>query len=354
MVMNLRPKQPAPSQSQSSPSEGALREAAEWRVRLAEEPLPETERCAFRRWLEAHSDNALAWSQMEATWDALAGAERPIARAALEHTFREESRHMQRLLGHGTGMLLLLLALLPATWLALGIQSPGHLLADHHTAVGGRKHVTLPDGSELILNTATAVDIDYRADRRIIHLRDGEIQVTVAPDEDRPLIVLTPEGRARALGTRFTTRRLEYAGERYTIVTVQESRVELCQRADADCVQLTLNQQARAGQHGLSPIETADAEAQAAWVRGQLVVDDQPLTQVLQTLGRHHRGLLRYDEASLADLQVSGVLPLDDIDRALTALAGSQPIGVRHHTSWAISVTVNPSPDRLHHQGGKL
>jgi transmembrane sensor len=144
------------------------------------------------------------------------------------------------------------------------------------------------------------------------------------------------------LGTRFTVRRFERAGEPYTAVTVQESRVELCQRAGEECVRLAHNQQARASQQGLSPIETVDAAAQAAWFRGQLVVDDQPLTQVLHTLSRHHQGLLRYDEAALVGLQVSGVLPLDDIDRAFKALASSQPIEVGRFTPLVIRVTRKP------------
>jgi transmembrane sensor len=49
--------------------------------------------------------------------------------------------------------------------------------------------------------------------------------------------------------------------------------------------------------------------------------------------------LLQYDEAALTGLKVSGVLPLDDIDWALKALAGSQPIEVRRYTPWVIRVT---------------
>jgi transmembrane sensor len=316
-------------------AERALEEAAGWRARL-QEPTPE-DTAAFEQWVHAHPEHQRAWQSMEATWHSLSRAARPGSRAVLEQMFSDERRIARNWLG--AAGLTLVLAIVPVAWLGSGVESPKHLLADHYTAVGERKRVVLADGSELILNTATAVDIDFRSDHRIIHLRAGEIQITVAPDRDRPLDVLTTEGSARALGTRFAARRFDNEGELYLGVTVQESRVQLCQGEGENCVRLGRNQQAHANHGGLGAIENVDADAQAAWVRGQLVVDDQPLAHVLHTLGRQHRGLLQYDEAALTGLKVSGVLPLDDIDWALKALAGSQPIEVRRYTPWIIRVT---------------
>lgn len=316
--------------------EHALQAAAEWRIRL-EEPLP-GDRDAFEYWLSAHPDHQQAWQAMDATWQSFSCAARPGSRAALERTFRDERRLSRCWLG-ASALTLLLLTLLPLGWLVSGLGSPMHLLADHYTHLGERKHVVLADGSELVLNTGTAVDIDYRDDRRVIHLRGGELQVTVAPDSERPLDVVTPEGRARALGTQFTAQRLESAGQTYLSVTIQESRVELCRRVVEECVRLERNQRARASQHELGPVESVDADAEASWVRGQLEVDDQPLTQVLHTLSRYQRGLLSYDEAALAGLRVSGTLPLDDLDRALNALAASQPIQVSRYTPFIVRVT---------------
>lgn len=316
--------------------ERALEEAAEWRVAL--EGADAHTQAAFEHWLQAHPEHRKAWQAIDATWSSFSQAAQPGSRMALEQAFDEERRTRRRLLGATGVALALILALLPLAWMAGGPVSPVHLLADHYTAVGERKTLVLPDGSELVLNTATAVDIDYRRDRRIIRLYDGEIHITVASDRDRPLDVLTPEGRARALGTRFSVRRLEQAGATRTRVIVQESRVELCLPQGESCLRLGRDQQAAAGPDGLSAAQPVDATAQAAWVRGQLVVDDWPLFRVLQALGRHHRGLLLVDEAELAGLRVSGVLPLDDIDRALNALAASQPIRIHRYTPWVTRV----------------
>ena len=138
----------------------ALREAAEWRVRLDDAPDP-GERAAFERWRASHPEHERAWRSIAATWEAFAPAARPGTRGALEQTFNEERRERRRWLRRGTATLALLVALVPAVWMAGGLPPPAHLLADHHTAIGERRIIALPDGSRLVLSTATAVDIDF-------------------------------------------------------------------------------------------------------------------------------------------------------------------------------------------------
>lgn len=325
---------------QAAPGERALREAAEWRVCLAEAPVPETDRRAFEQWLRSDAEHVRAWRELEATWDTLETARRPAARAALERTYREERRHIRRLLGRGTGALLLLLALLPGVWLGLGIGAPGHLLADHYTAIGEVRTVDLPDGSRLVLDTGTAVDLQFSAEQRRIRLRDGRLFVDVAPDAERPLEVVTDTARARALGTRFSVRRRPEA----TRVTVFESRVELCPAdAGGDCRRLRRGQRAQASSRDVGPVVAVPTGAEPAWAGGYLAIDDRPVAEVLAELARYHRGVLRYEAAALADLKVSGVLPLDDTGRALDALAASVPIEVKRYTPWVITVSrANP------------
>ncbi len=337
-----RPIHASPS-SAAGPADGidhqALREAAEWRVRL-DDPSDPGERAAFERWRAIHPEHERAWRSIAATWDAFTPVARAGTRRALEQTFDEERRERRRWLRHGTATLALLVALVPAGWLAGGLPPPAHLLADHHTAIGERRTIALPDGSRLVLNTATAVDIDFDEGRRLVRLHAGALHIDVEPDPSRPFLVRTIEGEARALGTRFMVERREEAARRVTRVTVEESRVELCNRvAQYDCLELEPDEQATASTGGLTPPEAVEAAAATAWMNGHLVADDRPLTAVLDTLARHHRGLMQVDTGGLADLRVAGVLPLDDIHRALDALAASQPIRVTRFTPWVIRVS---------------
>jgi len=325
-----------------APGDRALREAAEWRVRLAEAPLPASENRAFERWLAADTAHGAAWREIERTWAAFDAASRPGARAALDRSREAERRELRRLLGKAGGLLLLLLALLPAGWMGLGLSSPAHLLADHRTTIGERRILTLADGSRLTLDTATAVDVRFTAGRRQIRLIDGRVFIDVAPDAGRPLQVVTEEARTTALGTRFSVRRLREADAEATRVTVHESRVELCATGGDACRRLDAGQRAQAAGGEVDAMMVVPIGSTPNWIDGVLEIDGRSAAEVLAELGRYHRGVLRYDASSLADLEVSGVLPLDDTERALNALAATLPIRVRHYTPWVISVTRLP------------
>ena len=42
------------------------------------------------------------------------------------------------------------------------------LLADHATRTGERRSVTLPDGSRVVLNTRSAIDVEFDEQRRAV------------------------------------------------------------------------------------------------------------------------------------------------------------------------------------------
>jgi len=206
--------------------------------------------------------------------------------------------------------------------------------------VGEHRRIELPDGSLLVLDTATAVDLRFDQRRRLILLHEGAIFLAVAADRARPLAVITPEARTQALGTRFSVRRLHGIATR---VTVHESQVELCPRDDLDhCRRLERGQQAQATARQVEPPVAVPLQTTPAWVRSRLEVEDRPVTAVLAELARYHRGLLRYDPSALAGMRVSGVLPLDNLDQALRALAATLPIRIDRYTPWLVVVSLTP------------
>ena len=55
------------------------------------------------------------------------------------------------------------------------------------------------------------------------------------------------------------------------------------------------------------------------------MVDNRPLAEVLDQLARHHPGPMRFDREALAQIRVTGVLPLDDTAKALRLLQRNFP-----------------------------
>ncbi|NMU93952.1 histidine kinase, partial [Achromobacter ruhlandii] len=108
-----------------------------------------------------------------------------------------------------------------ALWLCCDPQALWTGGARYQTAVGEQRQVTLSDGSALALNTGTNLYVQFTRQERRILLREGEIQVTTAPDpEGRGFKVVTRNGELVPLGTRFIVRDHADNG-RQSLVAVQ-------------------------------------------------------------------------------------------------------------------------------------
>lgn len=339
----------APGPEAAPPTPAMLEEAAGWLMRLHEAPAgaPEqaAERAACERWRAAAPAHEQAWQRMQRVWtqfdtraneDALPPG---AARRAIE-AGHAAARQRARRVPAGRSLVAVLLALLVGGVVWQGGGGPSVWLADARSPVGERRVLTLPDQGQLTLDSGAAVDLHFAPGERRVVLRQGQVAAQVASDAARaPFVIETPQGTAQALGTQYLVR-LEPG---HTVVTVLESTVRACAGAadapDRPCVQLQPGEQVRLSAQGLEPVRRVDAGAEAAWLRGQLAVDDRPLAEVLQALSAHRRGLLRFDAAQLEGVRVSGVFALDDTDRALAVLQASVPIEVRRYTPWLTVVS---------------
>ena len=74
-----------------------------------------------------------------------------------------------------------------------------NLNADYHSGVGEQRNVVLADGSQLLLNTDSAVDVRFDQAGRDLRLLRGEIQVNVvAAPALRPFRAQTGQGWVEA------------------------------------------------------------------------------------------------------------------------------------------------------------
>ena len=144
------------------------------------------------------------------------------------------------------------------------------LMADQRSGTGERRRIRLDDGSQLQLNTASAVDIRYSNSLREVRLLSGEIHIETARDTlARPFIVHTAQGSIRALGTRFTVWRSE---DHETLLAVYQGAVAVTTAEGATMV-VPAGQQLSFTAAALGPVGPADP-AREAWSQGMLVVQD--------------------------------------------------------------------------------
>lgn len=307
----------------------AAREAAHWMMRLQGGELDTAAQQGLARWRAAHPDHETAWQRAEQVCRTFGMLPSPLAMPVLDRPAAAQRRAALKTLA-------LLIVAGPAGWAMLRVAPWQAWTADLRTATGDIRHLTLPDGSDLSLNTASAADIVFGASLRLVHLHAGEIHVATRPDpRRRPFLVRTSNGSIRAIGTRFTVRQDDRLLGARTHVAVSQGAVEV-RPADGTPVIVQAGWQASFDETAASAPRPLEPHA-AAWLKGLLYADDTPLADVLAQLARYRHGVVRCDPA-VAHLRVSGVYQLRDTQALLDLLQASLPIRVRRHSRWWISV----------------
>jgi len=208
------------------------------------------------------------------------------------------------------------------------------------TGTGEIRHMPLPDGSRLAMNTATAIDVAFDDTTRLIVLHAGEIHLRSAPDPAtvaRPLMVRSANGSVRALGTRFSVREEGGLFSPRTQVCVTQGAVEIVpSQAHQAARTIGSGWQTSFDANAVAGVAAAPAGSEA-WLQGVLIAERTPLGEVLAQLARYRNGVVRCDPA-VARLPVDGIFQLNDTDRILALLQVSLPIRVSLRTPYWVSV----------------
>ncbi|MCD0501596.1 FecR domain-containing protein [Bordetella petrii] len=313
---------------------GLVRRASQWWVDLQSESATASLRQACLDWRQADPEHERAWQRVQQVTGQLHGVPEPLIQATLLTPRRAGRRQAIKTL--------LLLAGVTGTGAAtIGLAPWTDWRADESTRVGEIRRIRLPDGSLVVLNTHTAVDIRYgAAERRLVLLR-GEMLVTTAADalpEARPFLVDTAHGTLRALGTRFLVRQHGDDSE----LQVYEGAVEVRTTRNGSAAEVVhAGFRVRFDGTRAAPAGPAQ-ETSATWTRNMLVATAMPLRQFLHELARYRRGHLGCED-EIAELQVSGTFPLGDTDRVLRALEYELPVDVHRYTNYWLTLRARRS-----------
>lgn len=298
----------------STQDQPVLEQAVDWLLKLqSEQPTPAMWQ-AFEHWQASHPQHAEAWSrltQIQQTFGQVphkAFAKQVLTR--IDHVARRNALKKLGTLG----------LVLPSAWLGYRALPFARWQAEYQTAVGEQKHLHLGDGTRLVLNTDSAVDIQYQAQRQIL-LHHGEVWLETGHQDKRMLVVTTPHGRLVPLGTRFNVK----LNAEHTTLAVTDGAVRI-QLANGQSTVVQAGQQRSFSSNGF---EQARAVGQNVgdWQQGMLLAQDMPLADLLKELGRYRRGVIRCHPA-LQQMLVSGAFPLKDTDAALDLLQKTLPVQV--------------------------
>ncbi|WP_435782063.1 FecR domain-containing protein [Cellvibrio sp.] len=307
-----------------------IQQAAAWMARMLADDVSAEDQQALLQWRMADTRHEMVWQKLQQVSNRFSALPNTVSSKTLLPSHGVNRRQLLQWASIG--------GLLAGTgWYGNQQQIPQRYLADYRTTTGEVRPVSLQDGSQLYLNTNTAIDVHFDAHERKIILHQGEILLSTGHETPRRVFfVETRFGRITALGTRFSVRQLD---DRIR-VAVQEGDVEI-QPANANA-----NLRIAAGEQlefTATLIEQpTQASTNTAWRDGLLVAEHMRLADFTAELARYRRGLLTCDER-VAELKISGVFSLTNTERALANLQRSLPVTVQYRTRyWARLMPSSP------------
>ncbi|WP_440847808.1 FecR family protein [Sphingomonas sp. 22176] len=300
--------------------------AGEWLVRRQGDASPMVEQ-AFAAWIAADRRNRIAYEQAERHWQDCGqlsfseiGRMRKLDRAPFL------MRHNTHVAAASLGVIAVL-GIGAAGLLQYG--SPVALVSSakaaiYETQLGEIRTLSLPDGSQLTLDTATRVEVVLSSGERRVSLERGRARFRVVPDSKRPFTVAVRGGMVAGRSTRFD---VSVTGAS-PAVAVLEGHVDLTRVEDG---RAHLVRKLAAGQ-------TADLDSTATprsipteetrWVSGMLALDCTPLARAVEAINRYNRIQLRLADPRLAGLMTTGAFQVRQPEAFAAAVAASFGFGI--------------------------
>lgn len=297
-------------------------QATEWYVRLQADGVSEQDFSEFQVWLKQDQRHQRAWQCLEQFGLSLTNIKHPLLHQAIA-VIEQKEKKLQLyslksiiwVLVFGTGVFSLYQVEHQQLW--------QQWQADYKTRVGEQMQLKLADGSQITLNTNTAINVNYNASERKIELIKGEIQIDVRQDiHHRQFWVQSRDGIMQDVGTRFNIRQNAHS----TVLAVTEGEVQVTTHKSKEKANIQANQQVSFSKQSIQNIEPLHSKYRS-WPNGTLNVYKMPLTEFVLELDRYHHGKLRYDH-NIAGLEVSGVFPIQDSEKVLHSLEQQLPIKV--------------------------
>jgi transmembrane sensor len=295
-----------------------------WRARRHAGELSAKDGAAFDAWIAQSDEHRDVYADVDAFWAAAGqladhpryGAIRSRAEAQVGGAFQT-----RRAIAAGIAAAVVGIGALGAY---LEVAPKPLANQSFRTAIGQQATVTLPDGSQVTLNTDTVVHTIADDGRRLVYLDQGQAFFKVAKDRRHPFIVTAAGRTVTAVGTAFDVRIDK--GELKVVLVEGKVRVQSATPARGQGAPAATGNVLPSRVTEMSPgsqlVATSDADwkliptdvsRETSWLKGQLVMDDEPLSEVVDEVNRYSTRKIVIADAALAKRHVSGNFAPGDV-----------------------------------------
>ncbi len=190
------------------------------------------------------------------------------------------------------------------------------------TAQGSTGVFTLPDGSRVCLNSDSRLCYDPReftnSSERKVKV-EGGAYFDVTKDKSHPFVVELNDMEVEVLGTSFEVKDRDYSGLKEVVLL--SGKVQVSTASDPKPRQLYPDQRfIYNSSTGDSKIENADAESYCRWIHSRLKLENEPLGELLITVGRKYGVDLSVAPDVDQSQCISITLAKDDLEDIMSAI----------------------------------
>jgi transmembrane sensor len=336
---------PAMPNSSNGPQLSSLKQQAiDWLVRLRSDDLSEEETFAFADWLSQDYSHSQAFAAAEDLFNDMEFAEKhasvvtdlrhQLAADKPRKSVSSEPNNKCSLTTNTYSSWIGYSLALAAAWLfaaVLIIPSQSHQLQDYlsdfHTNTGELREIQLVDGSHMLLNTNSAVSVEFNESIRQITLHHGQARFNVAKDAQRPFEVVSDGLTVRALGTVFEVYKddsseMSIIVQEHAVKAYLQPETQITDDQHLTSVKIQEGQQLRYRSGGwLQKPDDIDLNQTTAWQQHRLFINDRPLSELIAELERYRVGRIFLSDEKLKNLRVTGVFSLDNPDDVIKSVS---------------------------------
>ncbi|WIW90290.1 FecR domain-containing protein (plasmid) [Sphingobium sp. V4] len=196
------------------------------------------------------------------------------------------------------------------------------------TKLGEVRSLKLADGSQVVLDTDTAMSVSMTSARREIVLKRGRARFVVAHDKSRPFFVRAGGLEVRATGTIF-----DVLYRNNVAVHLIEGGVEVQFAPQGKSAggklllrpgQILALRRGQAPQSVVIPARRSDQQ----WVSGVKSFDNVPIREVIVEANSYSETKIELVPPSLGDREIFADIHIRDIERVAEAISGFLDLGI--------------------------
>ncbi len=194
------------------------------------------------------------------------------------------------------------------------------------TGIHQHKKITLPDGSEILLNEKTSIDYNTKTfdQNRTINFLNGEALFNIKHNDKKPFKIKVSEIEIKDIGTSFDVRK----EKKKVFVIVSSGMVSLSNKLSGEKAVLIKNQKGTCDLASKTIISTGNDEVNyTAWADHDFQFIQTPLTDIVKKLEEVYGTTILLDDEKLKNKKLTISFHNESVDSVLSII--SQTIQIK-------------------------